>query len=83
MKTDQQLKRMRAAVNALMVLKKNHRAAPLLKGLPIFGSLRRAERSLFVVQSGVLPDEQCSLSLGRLADAFNLLLKAVDEAIKK
>ena len=83
MKTEQQLKRIRAAVNALMVLKQNQRAAPLLKGLPIFGSFRRAERSRFAVQSGVLPDEQCSLSLSRLADAFDLLLKAVEGAIKK
>ena len=75
-KTEQQIRRLRATVNALIALKSNPDAAPLLKGMPIsFGAVRG--------QSGTrdheaFSDEVLSPMLCRLADSFNNLLRAVE-----
>jgi hypothetical protein len=80
-KTEQQIKRLRATANALMALKKNPELAPLLKGLPILGTVRRAERDLFAVQQGILPDEEFSLVLQSVADSLDELLRATEKHI--
>ena len=73
-KTELQLKRVRAATNALMALKKNPTAAPLLKGLPILGALREAERRAQAFRYDLLSDPVCAEMLKRTADSLDKLL---------
>jgi hypothetical protein len=81
MNIEHQIKRIRAATNTLMVLKKNTKATPYLRGLTIMGALERAERTRMAHQNGILSDMVASQLLEGTATYLESMLQIANDLI--
>jgi hypothetical protein len=80
-KTERQIRQIRALVNALMVLKRNTRATPFLKGLCILGTLKQADRAANAQRNGIFPDECAAQLLNRDIEYLSKMLQTANELI--
>jgi hypothetical protein len=80
-KIEQQIRQVRALVNALTLLKKNTKAAPYLKGQHILGSLRAAERTASTHRNGHFSDDNAAYLLNQNIELLSKMFTTSNELI--